>query len=93
MFSSFDKFESGTGWPSFVKSIDPRYLVRRADSSNGLVRGELRSKIADSHLGHEFDDGPAPTHLRYCMDSAALKFIPKENLEKEGYGQFSYLFK
>ncbi len=93
LFSSTDKFDSGTGWPSFTKPIDPRFLEKKKDNSLGMVRVEVRSKIANSHLGHLFDDGPAPTHLRYCLNSAALRFIPKEELEKEGYGEYLYLFK
>ncbi|MHB1686383.1 MAG: peptide-methionine (R)-S-oxide reductase MsrB [Ignavibacteriaceae bacterium] len=93
LFCSKDKFDSGTGWPSFTQPIDPRYLEKKEDNAYGMKRVEVRSKIGDSHLGHLFDDGPAPAHLRYCMNSAALKFIPKENMEKDGYGEFLWLFK
>ncbi len=93
LFCSTDKFDSGTGWPSFTQPIDPRYLIKDVDRSMGMVRIEVRSKFGGSHLGHVFDDGPAPTHLRYCINSAALKFIPKDDMKKDGYGQFLYLFK
>jgi peptide methionine sulfoxide reductase msrA/msrB len=93
LFSSTDKYDSGCGWPSFTEPIDPRYLVKVKDNSFGIERLEVRSKFANSHLGHLFDDGPAPAHLRYCINSAALRFIPKEDLEKEGYGEFLRLFK